>query len=101
MAQLEISILALGRSGTSASEYVAAAIRVAERHSVTYQLTAMGTTLEGDLDTLLQVAKEMHEAPFALGIQRVYSVIKIDDRRDQESTLDGKVRSVEEKIRQA
>ncbi len=98
MAQLEISILALGRPGTSASEYIAEAIRVAQRSGLTYQLTAMGTTLEGDLTTLLQVAKEMHEAPFAMGIGRVYSVIKIDDRRDRESTLEGKVLSVTEKL---
>lgn len=98
MAQLEISILALGRPGTSASKYIAEAIKVAQRHGVTYQLTAMGTTLEGDLETILNVAREMHEAPFALGIERVYSVIKIDDRRDQASTLEGKVRSVEEKL---
>jgi uncharacterized protein YqgV (UPF0045/DUF77 family) len=43
------------------------------------------------------VAKEMHEAPFALGIGRVYSVIQIDDRRDRESSLEGKVQSVEVK----
>ena len=98
MAQLEISILALGRPGTSASEYVAAAIRVAQRYGVKYELTAMGTTLEGDVDTLLKVAREMHEAPFGMGIQRVYSVIKIDDRRDRESTLEGKVQSVEAKV---
>lgn len=98
MAQLEISILSLGRPGTSASEFVAAAIRVARESGLSYQLTAMGTILEGDLETVLDVARRMHEAPFAMGIQRVYSVIKIDDRRDRESTLDGKVRSVEERL---
>lgn len=98
MAQLEISIIALGRSGTSASAYIAAAVKQAQESGLTYQLTAMGTTLEGDLDAVLRVAKAMHEAPFALGIQRVYSVIKIDDRRDVTSTLEGKVRAVEEKL---
>lgn len=98
MAQLEISILALGRSGTSASPYIAEAIKRAQESGLTYQLTAMGTILQGDLEDVLRVAKEMHEAPFAMGIQRVYSVIKIDDRRDVESTLESKVRSIEEKL---
>ncbi len=99
MAQLEISVLALGRPGTSASEYVAEAIRVAERSGLKYQVTAMGTLLEGDLDAVLRVARDMHEAPFAKGIQRVYSVFKLDDRRDEESTIESKLRSVEEKLK--
>lgn len=98
MAQLEITILTLGRPGTSASEYVAEAIKVAQRSGVKHQLTAMGTTLEGDVDTILRVAREMHEAPFNKGIQRVYTVIKLDDRRDRESTMEDKVRSVQEKL---
>jgi uncharacterized protein (TIGR00106 family) len=98
MAQLEITVISLGRSGTSASEYVAAAVKAAERSGVKYQLTAMGTILEGDVDTILRVAREMHEAPFEMGIQRVYTVIKLDDRRDRESTIEGKVQSVEMKL---
>ncbi|HET6383164.1 MAG TPA: MTH1187 family thiamine-binding protein [Armatimonadota bacterium] len=98
MAQLEITILSLGRPGTSASAFVAEAVKVAKRSGVRYQLNAMGTTLEGDIETILRVAREMHEAPFSMGIERVYTVIKIDDRRDRESSMDGKVRSVEEKM---
>ena len=40
----------------------------------------------------------MHEAPFAEGARRVSTLIKIDDRRDKEQTLEGKVRSVTEKL---
>ena len=98
MAHLEITILTLGRSGTSASKYVAEAVKVARASGLKYELTAMGTILEGDAETLFRVAREMHETPFAMGIERVYSVIKLDDRRDKESTLEGKVRSVEEKL---
>ncbi len=98
MAQLEISILALGRPGTSASQFVAEAVRVAQRSGLKYQVTAMGTILEGELDALLRVAGEMHQAPFGMGIERVYTVIKIDDRRDRASTMEEKVQSVEEKL---
>ncbi len=98
MAQLEISVMAMGRPGTSASEYVAGAIEVARQSGLKYQVTAMGTILEGDTDSILQVARRMHEAPFSKGIRRVYSVIKLDDRRDKESTLEGKVASVTGKL---
>ena len=33
--------------------------------------------------------------PFELGLPRVYTVLKLDERRDREQTLDDKVASVE------
>ena len=98
MAQLELTILSLGRPGTSASEYIAAAVRVAAKSGLKYELTSMGTVLEGSTDDVLRVAREMHEAPFQMGIERVYSVIKLDDRRDKSSTMEGKVASVKAKL---
>ena len=42
---------------------------------------------------------ELHAVPFEQGIPRVYSVLKLDERRDRPGqTLDDKVRSVEEKL---
>lgn len=98
MPTMEISVVPLGTGKTSTSEYIAECIRKAQELGVVYELTAMGTNLEGDLETLFQVARVMHEAPFAKGVQRVYTVIKIDDRRDQPSTLQSKVQSVQEKL---
>jgi len=40
----------------------------------------------------------MHESPFGGGAQRVSTLIKIDDRRDSPHTIEGKVRSVTEKL---
>ena len=58
----------------------------------------MGTILEGDLDRILAVIREMHESPFQEGAVRVSTFVKIDDRRDKEHTIAGKMRSVEEKL---
>jgi uncharacterized protein YqgV (UPF0045/DUF77 family) len=33
--------------------------------------------------------------PFELGIPRVYTVLKLDERRDRDQTLDDKVASVQ------
>jgi uncharacterized protein YqgV (UPF0045/DUF77 family) len=33
--------------------------------------------------------------PFELGVRRVYTVLKLDERRDREQSLDDKVASVE------
>jgi uncharacterized protein YqgV (UPF0045/DUF77 family) len=42
------------------------------------------------------VVGELHAVPFDQGVPRVYSILKLDERRDRpEQTLDDKVRSVE------
>jgi uncharacterized protein (TIGR00106 family) len=55
----------------------------------------MGTSLEGDTADILALVGELHAVPFELGLPRVYSVLKLDERRDREQTLDDKVASVE------
>ena len=55
----------------------------------------MGTSLEGSTEDILAVVGELHAVPFAMGVPRVYTVLKLDERRDREQTLDDKVASVE------
>jgi uncharacterized protein (TIGR00106 family) len=99
MAIIAVSIAPLGE-GTSVSKYVAAAEKVLREDSrVKFRLDPMFTTIQGDLDVCLEVAKKMHEAVFAAGAKRVSTVIKIDDRRDKPLDMDAKIRSVEEKLK--
>ena len=56
---------------------------------------AMGTSLEGEVADILQLVGELHAVPFELGIPRVYSVLKLDERRDRPQTLQDKVDSVD------
>jgi uncharacterized protein (TIGR00106 family) len=55
---------------------------------------AMGTSLEGSTADILAIAGELHAVPFDMGIPRVYSILKLDERRDREQTLEEKVASV-------
>jgi len=98
MAIVEISIVPIGVSHTSLSEYVAGAVNILKESGLKFDLTSMGTIVEGDLDRILAVAREMHETPFKKGIKRVATTIKIDDRRDKPATSDGKVESVLKKM---
>ena len=85
--------------GLSVSEYVAAAIAVLEAQDrVQWQLDSMFTTLEGEPDDLFEVIRAMQEAVFAAGGERVGTVIKMDDRRDREATMEDKVDSVRRKL---
>jgi uncharacterized protein (TIGR00106 family) len=96
MATADLTVIALGRPDLSASRYIAEIQkRLRAQDRVRYRLHAMGTSLEGSTDDVLALVRELHEVPFDMGIERVYTVLKLDDRRDREQTLDDKVASVE------
>ena len=101
MATAEVSIIGLGRSSPGASEYIAEMYRRLEsQDKVRFRLQAMGTELEGTLDDILDIVRELHRVPLEAGLPRVYTVLKIDERVDKpHQTLEDKVRSVQEKVR--
>jgi uncharacterized protein (TIGR00106 family) len=95
VATADLTVIALGRADASASRYIAEIQRRLERQDrVRFLLHAMGTSLEGTTEDILAVVAELHAVPFELGIPRVYSVLKLDERRDREQTLEDKVESV-------
>ena len=100
MATADLTVLALGRPGASASEYIAEIqrrLRAQER--VKFRMHAMGTSLEGTTEDIPAVVGELHAIPFDQGVPRVYTVLKLDERRDRpEQSLADKVRSVEERL---
>ena len=99
MAIVGVSIVPVGTRTPSLSKYVARALKVLElQKDVTHQLTPMGTVLEGDLDNVLSVVRQMHESVFDEEVQRVLTSITIDDRRDKPSTMEAKVSSVQRKL---
>ena len=99
MAVVFLSITPIGTGTPGVSRYVAGVERILRESGLKNQLTAMGTIIEGDLDEILRVVRRMHEHPFGQGAVRVSTLVKIDDRRDKEHTIEGKMRSVEEKLR--
>ena len=91
MAMVAVS-LSPGGVGPSVGEYVAEALRVLQaQDDVRWEAGPMFTTLEGDLRRILELVVEMEEAIFAMGCERVGTVLKIDDRRDQPVTIEGKM----------
>ena len=98
MAVVFLTITPLGTATPSVSRYVAGCERILRDSGLQHELTAMGTIIEGDLDAILAVVREMHESPFAQGAARVSTFIKIDDRRDKDHTIAGKMKSVREKL---
>ena len=99
MAIAEVTVIPIGTASTSLSSYVADLQRVLEQQkNIQYTLTSMSTIIEGSLDDIFIAIRAIHEAPFQTDAQRVSTSIKIDDRRDQESSSAQKLRSVQEKL---
>ena len=91
----EVHIIPIGTGTTSLSRYVAACVdMVKEAKGLEYQLTAMGTVIQGPLEQVLELVRQMHEVPFTHGVKRVVTAINIDDRRDKPATIESKIKAV-------
>ncbi len=97
MPMAEVTVIPLG-VGPSVGRFVAECLRLVRRSGLRYRLTPTSTVIEGSLDEIFAVVREIHEVPFSLGAPRVVTVVKIDDRRDKPEDMDYKIRSVEERL---
>ncbi|MBV6683796.1 MTH1187 family thiamine-binding protein [Rossellomorea sp. RS05] len=102
MAIVDVTVIPIGTESPSVSSYVADLQKVLKQYEaegkIRYQLTPMNTIIEGELPILFQVIQDIHESPFQQGIQRVATNIRIDDRRDKVSTMEGKLSAVQKKM---
>ena len=93
----EFSVVPLG-AGESLSEQVAKCLKIVQESGLPYQLTPMGTILEGEWEEVFQVIKRCRDE-LRKGSKRVLITIRLDDRQAPPGRLQAKVRSVEEKLR--
>lgn len=90
---VEFRILPVG-TGEETKELVAKTVAIVEKSELDYQLTAMGTLLEGSWEEVMFVIQKCHEEikKFA---ERVVTEIVIDDRKNLNGRLKGNVLEVE------
>ncbi len=98
MAIMEICLIPIGTKETSVSKYVASASKILEKEGIKHDLNPMGTVIEADADKCFEIARKMQEEVFDAGSDRVYTVIKMDDRRDKDSHMEEKIKSVKDKL---
>ncbi len=97
MAIMEITIVPVTGSA-SVSEYVANALKIIKESGLKYELTPTSTVVEGEINDIFNLAKKIHLSPFSKGAPRNLTLIKIDDRRDKEITMEYKINSVKKKL---
>jgi uncharacterized protein (TIGR00106 family) len=96
MVLLEFSMWPLGK-GESVSPYVARSLDIIDKSGLAYQLTPMGTILEGEWSAVMAVVTACFEAMRA-DCPRVELSLKVDYREGDESRLSSKIESVETKL---
>jgi uncharacterized protein (TIGR00106 family) len=94
LAIAEIGIIPLATPGPGVADYIADAVALLERRGVRFEVTAMGRIIEGDVDAILDLAREMHEVTFGKDVRRAITTITIDDRSDREASARHRVEAV-------
>lgn len=83
--------------GESFSEYVSRILKIIDQSGLSYQLTPMGTIVEGDdLGQVLDLVREAY-SQLEPDCNRVYSSLKLDIRKGKSGRLKKKIASVEQK----
>jgi len=83
--------------GESLSNHVARAIKIIEESKLPYELTAMGTSIEGEWSEVMAVVDKCFQA-LAKDCNRVYLGLKADYRKGPAGRLESKVASVKQKL---
>jgi uncharacterized protein (TIGR00106 family) len=96
MVLLEFSVAPMG-TGESVSQAVAQCLEIVERSGLDYQLHAMGTLVEGELEAVVDLLKQCIRV-VAEQYPRVTCTAKLDVRRGHSGRLQSKVSSVERKL---
>lgn len=91
MPLLEISVVPVGGKSESFSSDVEEAVSIIKKRGLDYQVTPTATIIEGKLDDIMNVAKEIHDHELKSGAKRVVTNITIDDRLDKAISLERQV----------
>lgn len=96
MVLLEFSMAPAGK-GTSVSPFVARSLDIIDKSGLPYQLTPMGTILEGEWDQVMTVVTACYQA-MTVDCERIGVNIKIDARAGAGGRLKSKLESVQQKL---
>jgi len=96
MVLAEFSIFPMDK-GESVSAYVARVLDIVDKSGLAYRLGPLGTCVEGEWDEVMQVIRQCHQE-LERDCGRIYCNIKTDYRKGRSGRLEGKMRSVQEKL---
>jgi uncharacterized protein (TIGR00106 family) len=81
--------------GVSVSKYVKEAVKVIESSGLKHETGGMSTVIEApDMDTLLKVIANCHEAMVKMGAKRIHIDLRVDHRLDVEASIESKLKAI-------
>lgn len=90
----QLSVYPIG-AGVSLGRHVKKGVKIIKDSGYTYQVGGMSTSVEvPDLQELFELVENIRQAQLDEGAERIIIELKIDDRRDKDATLQGKIESV-------
>ena len=99
MVVAEVSIEPIGTGSPSILDFVTACVELLEKQrDVKYEVTAMGTIIEGDRKRILTLVDQMHETCLNMGAKRVLTEFRMDERVDKPLHIDDMEREVQEHL---
>jgi len=93
----DLCLIPIG-TGSSLGSYIAECEKILSAAGLKTRLHASGTNIEGEWDQVMQAIRRCHEKLHQMGVPRIISTIHMGTRSDREETLEGRVRSIEEKL---
>jgi len=97
----ELTIFPIDK-GVSVGAYVQKVVQYIQGESkkgnLKYELNSMGTNIEGEFDDVWETIINSHRIMRKYS-DRVYLLVKIDDRRGVENAITGKKKSIEDRIK--
>lgn len=78
---MEIAVYPIGTGDFDISREVSGIFDVLDRCGLTYEITVMGTVVEGTPDELFNLAQKLHDVMFSDTVKRVMSIMRIDESR--------------------
>lgn len=82
---------------TSVSPYVAKAVRIVRDSGLPYKLGPMSTALEGEWEEVMAVVEKCFKE-LKKDSSRIYMTLQMDYREGAVNRIEGKIKSVEEKL---
>ncbi len=96
---VDLCVIPMG-VGVSVSEHVAACQRVLQAAGLKTHMHTWGTNIEGEWDEVFEAIKRCHEVVHGMGAPRICTNIKLGTRTDRAQSMEDKVQSVVQKLRE-
>ena len=93
---LEFSMTPMDK-GESVSKYVSRSLDIIDQSGLDYKINPMGTVFEGSWDKVFRVVNQCF-ARMKEDCDRVLVNIKVDYRKGKDNRIQGKIKSVQEKL---